>query len=132
MHLEVGRAKKVFEVVAAAMSVWQRLTYRAPERGRMCYRQDFLPVYFPGAQDLPTRAACDIDLPVGELAQALALGRSFGSVRTSVLRASLVQLRSAEVKGLLTTEGRKLKTLVERQLACRSPQPLEQTGGTNP
>jgi hypothetical protein len=123
------QAKKVVGAVATAMSIWQRLTYRAPERERRRYRQDFLPTYSPGAQDLPTRGACDIELPVDELAQALALGRSFGSVRTSVLQASLAQLRSVEAKGLLTTEGRELKTLVDRQLARRCPQPLEQTGG---
>lgn len=119
-YLAAEHAKKVVGIVAAAMSVWQRLTDRTPERSRRRYRQDFVPVYLPGVHDLPSRRACDIELPLDELAQSLALGRGFGSVRTSVLQASFEQLRSAEGKGLLTMEGRQLKALVERQLAGRS------------
>ena len=53
------------------------------------------------------------------LAQALALGRGFGSVRASVLQTALDQLRSADAQRSLTGQGRTLKTLIERQLSSR-------------
>jgi hypothetical protein len=122
-YQSIGHVTLARDVVAAAVSVWRKLTSGGQKRQRPSKRytrKAVLPIYLPGLQPRAAGPApCDIDLPMDPLAQALALGRGFGSVRTSVLQTALEQLRSAEAQRCLTVQGRSLKTLIERQLSSR-------------
>lgn len=122
MSLVAGRARRARNIFAAAMAFWRRLTkIRKPTRRRKRYiREEVLPVHLAAPSRQP--GACDIDLPLDSMAEALRVGRGLGSVRTSLLQDSLEQLRSAEANNSLTLEGKKLKLMIERQLLGRTSQ----------
>ena len=118
-----GRARRLWDVFAVAMSFLRRLTKikKRAKRRRRHTRKVVLPLYLSAPSRPP--AACDIDLPLDSIAHALRVGSGLGSVRTSLLQDSLAQLRSAEANNSLTPEGKKLTLRVERQLLGRSLSP---------